>query len=144
MEFPGANTMKNWQHPIQQAIQNTNAAVRYPDYYQVPFHAYEQESVLQHLRQNRRLMRWHYESGKMNLTWQAALSNFHPDAAVRFSTSVAQFHSTSAPPIPSSIQICHRTSDHGYFTSWAFLPGNDWDRKFLILSTSLWTSGDHR
>jgi len=29
----GANTMKNWQHPIQQAIQNTNAAVRYPDYY---------------------------------------------------------------------------------------------------------------
>lgn len=29
----------------QQAIQNTNAAVRYPDYYQVPFHAYERGNL---------------------------------------------------------------------------------------------------
>ena len=29
----------------QQASQNTNPAVRYPDYYQVPFHAYEQGNL---------------------------------------------------------------------------------------------------
>jgi len=40
----GANTMKNWQHPDSAAGQNTNAAVRYPDY-QVPFHAYEQGNL---------------------------------------------------------------------------------------------------
>lgn len=59
----------------QQASQNTNASVRYPDYYQVPFHAYEQGNLCweaafeaESATHAMALRVWHDKS----LTWQAA------------------------------------------------------------------------